>query len=429
MTDLPDKTDLTSGATSEAEFQGAIGALYDYIQELVTGATPEVNDIVLGEITPTSTFITVDTENDTSSDDLDNILFTNIGPKVIFVRSLSSARSVVLKHLAGGSGQLYLHGEADVTLNNVNKLIVFSYNTVSNRWEELWRNWGLHFPVSGDVSAAKTSLDMGTAADVDTGTDPDQVPLNSQLGALAYLATINNAALLADLIITGTKIANATLAVSKLANSTPGAVVAFNGSGVATVIPPGADGTVLTSTGPSGLPAYETPSLPSNNCVLLGASDLAGSGATITWYDRTDVKAVLVEFVDAKGSSSAGFLQLYLHRNGAKYSGSGYLTRAFTVTGNNTVAYRSDNNSFFNLGTINTTIYMSGDLWIGGCDQGGGRRPLVTGHISGGVNVGVGEVQNFNGELSVVGAVINGVTMTQGGGNFSGGKIRVWGFV
>jgi hypothetical protein len=431
MTDLPDKTDLTSGATTEAEFQGAIGALYDYIQELVTGATPELNDIVLGEITPTSTFITVDTENDTSSDDLDNILFTNIGPKVIFVRSLSSARSVVLKHLAGGSGQLYLHGEADVTINNVNKLIVLYYNVASSRWEELWRNWGLHTPVAGDVADVKTTLDFGTAADVDTGTDPDEVPLNSQLGALAYLATINNAALLADLVITGAKIANATIAVSKLANSTAGGVVGFNASGVATVIAPGTAAHVLTSNGPTLAPTYQAVTVPSQNCVLLGEANLAGSGAAITWYSRTDVKTVMLDFTDVRGSSSASNVLLYLHRNGSQYSGGSYRMRAFTVDGvsGGALAGTWNNNTYsaFVLGQLTTYNYLTGNLWISGCDQVGGHYPTIAGWVS---NTYSAKVSNNHGQLLVTGAIINGITFTtEGGYSFSSGKIRVWGFI
>jgi len=427
MTDLPDKTDLTSGLTTEAEFQGAIGALYDYIQELVTGATPELNDIVLGEITPTSTFITVDTESDTASDDLDNILFTNIGAKVIFVRSLSSARSVVLKHLAGGSGQLYLHGEADVTLNNVNKLIVLYYNTASSRWEELWRNWGLHTPVAGDIADVKSTLDFGTAADVDTGTDAGQVPLNSQLGALAYLATINNAALLADLVITGAKIANATIAVSKLANSTVGGVVGFNASGVAATIAPGTAGHVLTSNGAAAAPTYQAVTVPSQNCVLLGEADIAGtSGAAITWYSRTDVKTVMLEFVDVRASGLAGTLQLFLHRNGAQYSGNTYLTREYEVTGTNAVSWGSNNTTYFALASTNNAAYLTGNIWIAGCDTGGGHRPLIHGAVT---SLYAGQVKNIRGELNVTGAVINGVTMTHTGGSFSNGKIRVWGFV
>lgn len=248
MTDLPDKTDLTSSGTSEAEFQGAIGALYDYVSQLVVGQPPEINSIVLGSITPSSTFITVDTESDTSADDLTNIVPTNIGAKVIFVRSESSARAVTLKHNSGGTGMFWNHGAVDVVLDNINKLIVFYYNPDSTRWEELWRNWGVFTTGAGDRAAALTAIGAGTAATKDTGTLSGQVPTNADLGALSLVSQITSLTQIANLLITGSKIANGTLAISKFANDTANSLYRLNASGVPELLTaPGGTGQWLRS--------------------------------------------------------------------------------------------------------------------------------------------------------------------------------------
>ena len=169
MTDLPNKDHLIDAETTEAQFQGALSDLYDYVAELLGGAVPQNITISTDSITPTSTHMIVDTEDDLTTDNLRNIVATNIGSKLIMVRCESSARVVTLKHLSGGSGQLYLHNTVDLALDNPQKFVVFEYNTVLSRWEELYRNWGIFAPSTGDRAAARAVLGIGNA-NIWTGT-------------------------------------------------------------------------------------------------------------------------------------------------------------------------------------------------------------------------------------------------------------------
>lgn len=235
MTDLPTRSHLTSTATTEAQFQDAVGAMYDFLSQMVIGVgSKEASVIELGSITPTSTYLAVDTENATSTDDLDNILATNVGAKIIFVQSTSDSRAVVLRHNQSGTGKLILSGGADLTLDSTKKLIALWYNAGSTQWEEVWKNWGVFVPNAADISAVRTALGLGTAATKDTGVSSGQVPLNSNLGALAYLAALTSSTHITDGIVTNAKLAGS-IGYSKLANSTANTLLGFNASGVPAV--------------------------------------------------------------------------------------------------------------------------------------------------------------------------------------------------
>lgn len=154
MTDLPAVADLNDPATTEGDFQAAIGAMYAYLAELIAGfAAFEANTISTGAITPTKTAIIVDTESAAAADNLDNIIPTNIGGKLIFIKATSAARVVTLRHLQGGSGQIYTLTGSSIVLDSVNKVIALWYNTSADRYEEVFRNFGVYLPGSGDIAA------------------------------------------------------------------------------------------------------------------------------------------------------------------------------------------------------------------------------------------------------------------------------------
>ena len=120
MVDLPVKTKLTSGTTTEADFQSAIGDMYDYVGQQNTQGDPEAIDCdaVNGSITPTKTYIQVDTDAGTAlTDDLTRIIPTNIGKKQIIIRSTSSGRVVTVKHNISGTGKMVLNGGVDFVLH------------------------------------------------------------------------------------------------------------------------------------------------------------------------------------------------------------------------------------------------------------------------------------------------------------------------
>jgi len=238
MAELPVKDDLVDSGTTEAAYQAALGTLYDFIAQIcVSTAAPEAIEIAAGSMTPDKTFVKADTESLASTDNLDNILATNVGNKVLFLKSTNASRVITIRHLQGGTGQIYLAAGANLVLDDTSKMIALYYNSTSSRWEELWKNWGLYLPVASDKTAVRTLLALGTAALVDTGVSAGNVPLNSNLGALAYLSALTVASQITDGIITNDKITNATLnLVAKAANATPNTVLSFNASGVPTLL-------------------------------------------------------------------------------------------------------------------------------------------------------------------------------------------------
>ena len=215
MTDMPTKSYLTSGTTTEAQFQSAIGDFYDVVSELGFIGPAQSNEIVAGVISPTKSDIIVDTELLSSADSLDLILPTTIGEKVIFIRCTSSSRLVTLKHNSAGTGKLFLSGLVDVVLKDPRYVVALKWSVADGRWNEMWRNFGL-FIAAGDEGLVRTQLGLGTAATrntgiltgqiplkdnlgtaafVNTGTSSGQVPLSNQLGSLAFKSLITNSEL------------------------------------------------------------------------------------------------------------------------------------------------------------------------------------------------------------------------------------------
>jgi len=367
MTSLPPKSDLTSGLTTEAEFQSAIGSLYDYLSQLVTGATPESIEILLGSITPESTFIIVDAENEAASDDLTNILSTEIGPKIIMVRVESDARPVTLKHMASGTGQLFLNGAADAVLNATGKCIAFYYNVAENRWEELWRNWGVYAPTTADITAVLTALQLGTAAQANLGTGPSQVPINSVLGSLAYISAISSSTQINNGIITGNKLADGTIALAKMAAGTAGGLIGFNASGVPTTIPPVTAGFWLKDNGPGVPPSFQELNI-SSGMVFIGEGVLEGQNSANVQWTAGAYKRIYVE-LERCATSSSDTLSVQLYRNGALYTGNAYNCRSIAMTGasggNITGEVRAQNigSSSWGLHDIGNGS-VSGHLWL-----------------------------------------------------------------
>lgn len=261
-TELPTKSWLTSGITTEANFQSAIGSLYDFVSQLAVGATPEMIEIFGGVATPqASTFMLVDTEDEGASDDLDRIANDNIGSKVIFVKAYSAARPVTIRHNQSGTGKIRLAYGTTALLDTVNKMIAFYYDAPNNQWIELYRNWGMYLANTADINTIRTLLGMGSAAAANIGTDPSNLSTNAMLGDLAFLDTINNADLLGSGVVTNAKVADATLEIVKLKNQNADTLVGFNSSGIASliprsevgnIIPTGTRGSFFRSSVPSG---------------------------------------------------------------------------------------------------------------------------------------------------------------------------------
>lgn len=87
--------------------------------------------IASGAITVTQACHTVDTQDDDPTDDLDTISGGTNG-MLLFIRPENDARTVVVKH---GTGNIWISGGADVTLDDVRDLIALVYD--GTKWSDV----------------------------------------------------------------------------------------------------------------------------------------------------------------------------------------------------------------------------------------------------------------------------------------------------
>lgn len=188
MANMPNRNFLTSGATTEAQFQSGIGDLYDVVNQLGIIGQPEQLGIVLGSVTPTKSDIIVDTENLAATDLLDLIVPTNVGEKMIFVRAKNASRPVTLTHLASGTGKLSLATQTNTVLTDPKYVIALKWDATNAIWVEYWRNFGI-FVAAGDEGTIRTQLNLGTASTRNTGMSTGQIPLRENFGSAAFINT------------------------------------------------------------------------------------------------------------------------------------------------------------------------------------------------------------------------------------------------
>lgn len=111
------------------------------LREFPGGQTISALTIVGGSVTPTRGTHSIDTEAAAASDDLANIVVTNTPDgRLLFISSVSAARDVVVKHLAGGSGQISLATGKDFTLGDPSMTLVLRLNGTT--WSEVMRYRG-----------------------------------------------------------------------------------------------------------------------------------------------------------------------------------------------------------------------------------------------------------------------------------------------
>lgn len=116
-------------AALDAALVGILNGTYLFTQEAYS--TGAVKTIASGAITITDSFHTVDTEASAASDDLDTINGGNSGD-ILYLAAANDARTVVLKH---GTGNIYLNGGTDVSLDTDDKTIkLFYHNSV---WSDI----------------------------------------------------------------------------------------------------------------------------------------------------------------------------------------------------------------------------------------------------------------------------------------------------
>lgn len=185
MTTLPAAGYFIDAARTNAEAKTAQDDTLAFIRELGGGNVESGLTIAIGVVTPISATHSIDTEAAAATDDLTNILTTNLSDGAyLLIHAQNAARDIVVKHLAGGAGQIALATNVDFTLNDVDKWL-FLKRTGAD-WEELFRSYG------NDQAAYRTYIGLGTAAVLNVGTSASQVV---QLDGSAKLPAVDGSAL------------------------------------------------------------------------------------------------------------------------------------------------------------------------------------------------------------------------------------------
>jgi hypothetical protein len=151
MTDLPAASYFTAVGRKNLEAKTAQNAMLAFLKQLPGGAALTALTISSGAVTPTSGFCTVDTEAAAASDDLANVLQTNLPDgSTIVLASADASRVVTVKHGAGGAGQVLLATSADLVLSNPTQTLFLQRRGTT--WVEVDRSYG------SNLSAARTFL-------------------------------------------------------------------------------------------------------------------------------------------------------------------------------------------------------------------------------------------------------------------------------
>lgn len=141
MTTFPAANYWSNAGRTEAEQKQFGEDFLAATKQLIGGSASSTLTIASDQITPTGGFHYVDTQAAAATDDLAQILQTNLPDGSFLMLGLANAaHNVVIKHNAGGTGTIKLVGAVDVTLDLVSSFILFQ--RVGTTWEERDRFYG-----------------------------------------------------------------------------------------------------------------------------------------------------------------------------------------------------------------------------------------------------------------------------------------------
>lgn len=156
MATFPAAGYLSDAARTQAEIKAALEVFLAATVQLPGGSgVPSTLTIASGSVTPTADAHTIDTEAAAAIDDLANIAQTNIPDgRLLMLRAASATRIVVVKHGAGGAGQIAIADAADFPLLDPTMWLVLRREGAL--WIEVFRSYG------SQVSALRTRYDLAT---------------------------------------------------------------------------------------------------------------------------------------------------------------------------------------------------------------------------------------------------------------------------
>jgi hypothetical protein len=156
-TTLPAASYINDASRTEGEAKQFFEDLRQVIEEMPGSVASTELTISSGNITPSQGYHSVDTEADAASDDLTTISTTNMADgRLLLLHSVTASRDVVIKHAAGGSGQIHLVDGHDVTLADSDQSIILQRRGAD--WYEVSRFFSLvsELIILRDVKATGT---------------------------------------------------------------------------------------------------------------------------------------------------------------------------------------------------------------------------------------------------------------------------------
>jgi hypothetical protein len=141
-------------------------------------------------ITPTKACHVVDTEGAAATDDLTNIVQTNLPDgSLCILSSAAVGRTVVLKHAAGGAGQMTLQGSVDFPLAHPLSVVMLRRDGAT--WVEVNRNTSLAPVMAGHIFGLGMSNAVGDVTNdilMATGEAGSDVSGNARVLLIADIA-------------------------------------------------------------------------------------------------------------------------------------------------------------------------------------------------------------------------------------------------
>lgn len=165
MAPLPASGYLSNSIRNEGEMKTALEDLLAGMKQIPGSGVAETTlTISSGSITPPSGgpgVFMIDTEAAAATDDLTNIVQTNIPDgSLLLIRQANSARDVTVKHSAGGAGQIVLRSGADYTFATTSTWMLVK--RTGSLWNEVFRS-GTEYLEGATVSADPTTA-LGVAS-------------------------------------------------------------------------------------------------------------------------------------------------------------------------------------------------------------------------------------------------------------------------
>lgn len=141
MTDFPSKATIQTDPKTSATHKTDLGNWIDATRELLGASAEESLTISSGQVTPTVAICGIRTEASATTDDLTNILTTNHPDgRLILIYASTPSEDVVVKHAAGGAGEINLVDLSDFTMDDFRKYLLLQRR--GTEWSEVFRSYG-----------------------------------------------------------------------------------------------------------------------------------------------------------------------------------------------------------------------------------------------------------------------------------------------